>query len=60
MKGGDFKMDTEEYVDAYADILASVSNKEVALAILVEVAKKIGEPRKLMPARTPKRQLRGS
>ena len=32
-------METEEYVDAYADIMASVSDKDVALTILVEVAK---------------------
>ena len=32
-------MDTEDYVDAYADIMASVADKDVALTILVEVAK---------------------
>lgn len=32
-------METNEYVDAYADILASVNDKDVALTIMVEVAK---------------------
>ena len=42
-------------MDAYADILASVSNKEVPCDS-GRSREKIGEPRKLMPARTPKRQ----
>lgn len=32
-------MNKNEYIDAYADILASVNDKDVALTILVEVAK---------------------